>query len=96
MYGFFDVHFSDYSIGGIPMAASSGQNGNRKTSNGQKRTTSSNTHTRSNTSSRSNASQSTRGRKQAQPDNSIMDEIMLILVFALVIFLFLCNSFFSL
>ena len=73
------------------MAASSGQNGNRKSSNGQKRTTSSNTRTRSNTSSRSNASQSTRGRKQAQPDNSIMDEIMLILVFALVIFLFLCT-----
>ena len=73
------------------MAASSGQNGNRKTSNGQKKTTSSNTRTRSNTSSRSNASQSTRGRKPAQPDNSIMDEIMLILVFALVIFLFLCT-----
>lgn len=74
------------------MAASSGQNGNRKTSNGQKKTTSSNTRTRSNTSNRSKTStQSARGRKPAQPDNSIMDEIMLILVFALVIFLFLCT-----
>ncbi len=73
------------------MAASSGQNGNRKTSNGQRKTTTSTTRTRSNSSSRSNTSQSTRGRKSAQPDNSIMDEIVLILVFALVIFLFLCT-----
>ncbi len=76
------------------MAASSGQNGNRKTSNGQKKTTTS-TRSGSNQSKRSTgrstSSRGTRGRKPVEPDNSIMDEIVLILVFAVVIFLFLCT-----
>ena len=66
------------------MAASSGQNGKRKTSNGQKKTTTSSTRSGSNPSKRSTgrstSSRGTRSGKPVEPDNSIMDEIVLILV----------------
>ncbi len=79
------------------MAASSGQNGSRKPSNGQRKTSTSSTRSRSNTSARSSSgnrnttSQSTRSKKATAPENSIMDEIVLIIAFAVVIFLFLCT-----
>lgn len=79
------------------MAASSGQNGSRKTTNGQRKTSTSSTRSRSNTSTRGNggnrsaASQGARGKKTAAPENSVMDEIVLIIAFAVVIFLFLCT-----
>lgn len=79
------------------MAASSGQKGTKKPVNGQRKSSSSTTRTRSNTSARSNAhnrgtsSQSTRNRKAEQPESTVMDEIILILAFAIVIFLFLCT-----
>ncbi len=78
------------------MAASSGQNGTKKTTNGQKKTSTStrtrnNASARSNGSSRSGGSQGARNHKNTQPENTIMDEIILILAFAIVIFLFLCT-----
>lgn len=79
------------------MAASSGQNGTRKTNNSQRKTTSSTTRSRSNVSSgnKSAAKRTTsanNGKKKVQePDFSVMDEIVLILAFAVVIFLFLCT-----
>ncbi len=79
------------------MAASSGQNGTRKTNNGQRKTTSSATRTRSGASSgnktatkRTTASNTTK-KKVQEPDFSVMDEIVLIIAFAIVIFLFLCT-----
>jgi len=81
------------------MAASSGQNGSRKTttsSNRNGRNTNSGSNSRSRSGSSDNRSRSTSSRnggkrQQAQPDNSIMDEIILILAFAVVVFLFLCT-----
>ena len=82
------------------MAASSGQNGSRKTTtssnrNGRNSSSASNSRSRNGSSNgrgRSTTSQSTKKRQNVQqPDNSIMDEIVLILTFAVLVFVFLCT-----
>lgn len=76
------------------MASSSGRNGSKKTLNSSGKTSSSgrrnSTSSRSKTSGRSASSRNNR-RNVSRPDNGIMDEIVLILSFAVVIFLFLCT-----
>ena len=79
------------------MAASSGQNGTRRTTSGQRKTTTSSSRARNNGSTNSSTSRrkqvtATSGKKKVQePDFSIVDEIVLIIAFAIVIFLFLCT-----
>ena len=79
------------------MASSSGQNGSRKNTNSQKKTTSSTSRShnsngkRKSNSGRSNSSGAKRSNKVNEPDFSFVDEIVLIIAFAIVIFLFLCT-----
>lgn len=79
------------------MASSSGQNGTRKTTNSQNRTSSSSNRSGRNASSgktsSGNRSNSGTGRntKAVEPEFSVIDEIVLIIAFAVVIFLFLCT-----
>ncbi len=74
------------------MASSSDRNGKSKQSSGQKRSTSNTTRTRSNSSAgRTNTSARKGSNKKAESEFSVMDEIVLIVVFAIVIFLFLCT-----
>ncbi len=79
------------------MASTSGQNGTKKTTNSQKKTTTSSARTRSTSSSgrsstgNRNTSSVRRTTKAAEPEFSVVDEIVLIIAFAIVIFLFLCT-----
>lgn len=83
------------------MAASPQQNGTRKQSGQTRRTSGSTNSTRSRSTSSNSASSrtrteasrgnSTRNTRSKQNEVSVMDEIVLILIFALVIFLFLCT-----
>lgn len=79
------------------MASSSGQNGTRKTTNSRNKTSSASSRngksasTRNSSSNRSNASTGRRNVKVSEPEFSVVDEIVLIIAFAVVIFLFLCT-----
>jgi len=78
------------------MASSSGRNGSKNTSNSSGKATSSSgrrssTSSRGKASGRSASSRNSNKKTVARPDNGIMDEIVLILSFAIVIFLFLCT-----
>ncbi len=74
------------------MASSSDRNGARRQSNSQKKTTSNSS--RSNSSrgtSTTRKTSSSRNVKQTENEFSVIDEIVLIIAFAVVIFLFLCT-----
>ncbi len=74
------------------MASSSGQNGTRKTTNSRNKTTASSSRSqRSSASTKSNAASTRRTTKVSEPEFSVVDEIVLIIAFAVVIFLFLCT-----
>ncbi len=86
------------------MASSSDRNGTGKTTNTQRRTTSSSGRSGSSNSSgarngarrttsgtSSSANSSKRRAKVMEPEYTVLDEIILILAFAIVIFLFLCT-----
>lgn len=76
------------------MASTSGQNGTKKTSNGQRKTGTGSTRAKSNASTGNKTGTRSANSKNAnakEAENSIIDEIVLILVFAVVIFLFLCT-----
>ena len=80
------------------MASSSDRNGARRQSSGQKKTTSTSNRSRStsnrgtSTTGKTNSSAGTRrNAKSAEPEFSVIDEIVLIIAFAVVIFLFLCT-----
>ncbi len=73
------------------MASSSGQNGTRKTTNSRNKTSTSSARNGRTTSARNNASNRRRSVKVSEPEFSVIDEIVLIIAFAVVIFLFLCT-----
>ena len=74
------------------MASSSGQNRTGKTTNSRNKTTASSSRSQRNTSSaKTNTTSSRRTTKVTEPEFSVMDEIVLIIAFAVVIFLFLCT-----
>lgn len=80
------------------MASTSDRNGARRQSNSQKKTTSTSNRSRSASSRGTSTTRKTnssagnrRNTKQTEPEFSVIDEIVLIIAFAVVIFLFLCT-----